>query len=408
MSDLLAPRGSNLGQLGAFNQSVVLHAVRRADGISRVELGEVTGLAGQTVTNICRRLLDEGLITEGAKTTTGLGKPRTQLHINAGARFAAGVHIDPAVTTVVILDLVGATVAAQRLTTPVADDPVGVVRTVARAVVDLIERSGVDHERLLGVGAAVPGPVDLSRGVVDDPPHLPGWQQVPVRQEFASVTGLPVLLEKDVIAAAVAETWAGTFAEATTAALLYLGTGIGTGLVVNGEVLRGSSGNAGEIGHIVVDPDGPMCDCGQRGCVNATITAQALVRRASRDVAPASGVQLDTELKGLYDRAAAGEVVAKQLVEDAAVGVGRLALVIANLFDVDHLVLGGPYWSRMAPYFFDVVPDLFAANAVTHRIHRVRLIGTPVGDHLGAVGAASLLLDQTYSPRPGSLVLQGP
>lgn len=402
------PRGSNLTHLGAFNQSVVLHAIRQFDGISRVELGQRTGLAAQTVTNICRRLLHAGLIVEGAKRVNGLGKPRTQLHINAIARFAVGVHIDPALTTIVVLDLTGATVAAQRFPTPAGGEPSRVIEQIARSVVAFIDSSGVERDRILGVGAATPGPVDLTRGVVDDPPHLPGWHAVPVRDSLAAATGLPVLLEKDVIAAAVAETWAGTFADAPTAALLYLGTGIGTGLVVRGEVLRGSSNNAGEIGHIVVDPDGPPCTCGRRGCINITITAQALTARAyAQGVLTAHDSGLGSSLEKLYDEADAGDAAAASIIRSGALGFARAALVVTNLLDIDRLVLGGPYWPRMAPYFFAVAPDLLAAGAAAHRVHPVQLIASPVGENLGAIGAASLVLDQTYSPRPDALVIDG-
>ena len=400
-----APRGANLGQLGAFNQAVVLHAIRRTEGISRVELGQVTGLAPQTVTNICRRLLAEGLVTEGAKVSGGAGKPRTQLHINAAARYAVGVHLDPAVTTLVLLDLAGTTVRSERFPTPAADDPLAIIAAIGQAITAFIAAGAVPRDRILGVGAATPGPVDVQRGLIHDPPHLPGWHQVPVRDELARVVGLPVLLEKDVVAAATAESWAGTFADTGSAALLYLGTGIGAGLVVDGEVLRGVSNNAGEIGHLVVDPGGAPCPCGQHGCVNATLGAHALVSRAGGGSAPSPPAELDARLRRLYDRADAGEVDALAVVRPAALALARTALVVANLLDVECLVVGGPYWPRMAPYFFAVAPGLFADRCAAHRIHPVRLVGSPVGEHLGAVGAASLVLDRTYSPRPGALVL---
>ncbi|HLT85728.1 MAG TPA: ROK family transcriptional regulator [Phototrophicaceae bacterium] len=406
MSSRRGPRGANLGQLGTFNQAVVLHAIRTNPGVSRVEIGGLTGLAGQTVTNICRRLLRDGLIVEGEPVAAGQGKPRTPLTIDAGARYAVGVHVDPALTTLVLLDLVGQTVAAERFATPVSADARATVAEVGRRATAFLAGTEVPRERVLGLGVATPGPVDLVRGVVDNPPHLPGWHQVPVRADLERAVGLPVQLEKDVVAAATAEVWAGTFAGATSAALIYLGTGIGAGLVVDGEVLRGASNNAGELGQIVVDQGGERCPCGQRGCTKVIVSAEEMVRRGGSS--PGSQAELDAELRRLYDRADAGEERALEVVRSSAVAIVRAALLVTNLLDVERLVLGGPYWGRMSGHVLAVAPAMFAQHAAAHDIHPVELLDTPVGEHLAAVGAASLVLDRAYSPRPGSLVLAPP
>lgn len=399
-----ANRGANLNRLGNFNQAVILHAIRQSVGISRVELGEMTGLAGQTVTNICRRLLDDGLIIEGDKATAGRGKPRTSLWINGGARVAIGVHLDPAITTVTMLDLAGREVATGSLTTSSEMEPSAMVTAIADVINRLIESSEIDPRLIVGVGIAAPGPLDVVKGVVVDPPHLPRWRHVPLRESLSVATGLPVLLDKDVNAAAVAETWAGHTGGTGTSAIVYLGTGIGAGLIVNGEVVRGSSENAGEMRHIVVDPDGPPCMCGQRGCVNVTITSEALINEATRRQL-FTEAQPPSSLHDLYDLADQEQPVALEIIRRAAVGVARVVLVITNLLDVDKIVLGGPYWSRMEPYFMASTPALLGTGAAAHRIHSVEVVGTRLGERLGSVGAASLVLDQAFSPHPTRLVL---
>lgn len=399
-----ANRGANLNRLGIFNQSVVLSAIRQSGGISRVELGGITGLAGQTVTNICRRLLDDGLIIEGDKTSAVRGKPRTPLWINGRARVAIGVHLDPAITTVTILDLAGREVATDSLTTSSEMEPSALVAAVAEAINRLIVTSEIDSRRIVGVGIAAPGPLDVVNGVVVDPPHLPRWRNVPLRDSLSVATGLPVLLDKDVNAAAIAETWAENTVRTGTSAIIYLGTGVGAGLIVNGEVVRGSSDNAGEMRHIIVDPDGSPCICGQRGCVNVTITSEALINAAIRR-------RLFTEhppppsLHDLYDLADQQQPVALSIIRQAAVGLARAVLVITNLLDVDRIVLGGPYWSRMESYFMATAPPLLDAGAAAHRIHSVEVVGTQLGERLGSVGAASLVLDHAFSPHPTRLVL---
>ncbi|OUD80991.1 Glucokinase [Clavibacter michiganensis subsp. michiganensis] len=210
-------RGTNLPAIGGYNRTVVLDAVRRAaEGASRSEVAERTGLSAQTVTNVTRRLIDEGLVREGGTVIRGPGKPRTLLHLVADGRFAVGVHVDPAVITSVLLDLEGTVLRHVSSPTPSASRPDEVVALVARLVDGLIADAGVDRQAVLGVGLAAPGPIDVGAGLVLDPPMLPRWRHVPLRSALSTATGLPVLLEKDVTAAAVAELWFGPGIAATS------------------------------------------------------------------------------------------------------------------------------------------------------------------------------------------------
>jgi DNA-binding Lrp family transcriptional regulator len=245
--------GTNLPAVGGYNQAVILDAVRRSpDGVSRVEVAESTGLSAQTVTNVVRRLIDDGLIAEAGTRASGVGKPRTILRLEPRGRLALGVHLDPSVITVVLLDLAGGVVAHRTIPTPPSATVPKTLRRIAKVASGLAESSGVEPERIMGLGIAAPGPVDVAAGVVIDPPLLPGWHNVPVRDELAERLGMPVLLEKDVTAAAVAELWLDTAGERNDMVFFYSGTGVGAGLVVHGEVVRGVSNNAGDIGNMVV------------------------------------------------------------------------------------------------------------------------------------------------------------
>jgi predicted NBD/HSP70 family sugar kinase len=411
--------------MGDFNLTVILDAIRRAPaGLSRVELAQLVGLSPQTVSNISRRLLDQNLIVEAGKEGTGPGKPRTMLRLNSSGKYAVGVHLDPAVTTFVVLDLVGAVVKHSRITTPAGADPDAVIGTVAAEIKQLIAGSGVEAARIAGLGVASPGPVDLGEGIVVDPPLLPGWHRVPLRDALAAATGLSTLVDKDATSAAVAETWAGGPSGAGSFVFMYLGTGISCGIVLNDEVVRGTSGNAGEIGHIVVDPDGPPCDCGQRGCVNATCIPRVLVAQAeSAGILAGSGdLTAGTEPAGagaaggpavqerfarLCAQAAAGDGQAGQIIERSAVLVARAVSTVTDLLDVDRVVFGGPFWSCLSQRYLERIPDLVRESSATRRIHAIEVVGTGVGEDVGAVGAACLVLEHTLAPRSQRLLLEG-
>ncbi len=406
-------RGTNLPRMGDFNLTVILDAIRRSTGgLSRVELAQIVGLSPQTISNISRRLLDQHLIVEAGKEGNGPGKPRTILRLNPGGQYAIGVHLDPAVTTFVVLDLVGEVVQHARTTTPGGGNPAAVIATIASTIETLIADSGVDRSRIAGIGVAAPGPINLDQGTVVDPPLLPGWDRVELRDALRDATGYPVLVDKDVTSAAVAETWAGGPSGAGSFIFMYMGTGIGCGLVLNDEVVRGTSGNAGEIGHIMVDPDGPPCDCGMRGCVKSSCIPQAQVAEAAREgilegpLEGLSAAEIQDGFASLCRLADEGNTQAAAILDRSAVLVARAASVVANALDVERVVFGGPYWAHISARYLSIIPDIINDGSAAGVIHDVDVVSSGVGDDVGAVGAACLVLEHTLAPRAQRLLLE--
>ncbi|MBF4584582.1 ROK family transcriptional regulator [Curtobacterium sp. VKM Ac-2887] len=421
-------RGANLPSIGGFNRTVVLDAVRRSpDGLSRVELASRTGLSAQTVSNVTRFLIEAGMIVESGTVVAGRGKPRTILRLEPGSRYAVGVHVDPAVVTYVLLDLAGTVVASSTTSTPTADDPSEVVRTIGSAVDGLIADAGVDVDGVLGVGIASPGPIDVDAGIVVDPPFLPRWRDVPLRDALAEATGYPVLLEKDVTAAAVGEMFLAGESSARNFAFVYFGTGFGVGLVVDHEPVRGVGSNAGDAGHIMVDqrslagtPDGS----GTRGEVGAAVAPDRLVRIArERGVALSGGVgdaagavspvssdgsvdAVNRAWDELAEAIAAGDEAAITLAAEAGTVMGDAAVVIVNLLDIDRVVFGGPFWSRIASAALPAARAAIVGSPLLVPKHAVDVVESDRGTDVAAVGAACLVLDAALSPRASGLLIR--
>lgn len=425
-------RGANLPSIGGFNRTVVLDAVRRSpDGLSRVELAARTGLSAQTVSNVTRFLIEAGMIVESGTVVSGRGKPRTILRLEPGSRYAVGVHVDPAVVTYVLLDLAGTVVAASTTSTPTADDPSEVVRTIASAVDGLVADAGVAVESVLGVGIASPGPIDVEAGIVVDPPFLPRWRDVPLRDALAEATGYPVLLEKDVTAAAVGEMFLAGESSARNFAFVYFGTGFGVGLVVDHEPVRGVGSNAGDAGHIMVDqgslagtPDGS----GTRGEVGAAVAPDRLVRIArSRGLALSGGgvgaeagavdeagadadaTDVDA-VNAAWDELAAaiadGDDTAVTLASEAGTVMGNAVVLIVNLLDIDRVVFGGPFWSRIASAALPAARTAIVGSPLLVPKHPVQVVESDRGADVAAVGAACLVLDAALSPRASTLLIR--
>jgi predicted NBD/HSP70 family sugar kinase len=400
-------RGTNARALGGFNQTVVLDTIRRTrDGLSRVEIATQSGLSAQTVSNVSRRLLESGLIVEAGQQILGVGKPRTILKLVPSGGFSIGVHIDPAVFTYVMLDLGGRIVAHASTTRP---DPV--LAGLRDSIDALITTSGVDRTKILGVGVASPGPIDLDLGVVLDPPLLEGWHNLPLREGLAQATGLPVLLEKDVTAAAVAELWMSAGHERDNFVFFYFGTGSGVGLALHHEVIRGATNNSGDAGHILVDPDGPMCTCGRKGCVGQAIMPRTLVEVAiERGVIPTpagplTSLVVDECFTALATLADAGDPGAVRILEEMARRVATAIVSIVSLLDLDCVVFGGPFWARVSTFLLARLPGLINSSRSLVSTHAIDVTGSTIGDDVAAVGAACLVLDNALSPRTSALII---
>ncbi|MFJ3032840.1 ROK family protein [Curtobacterium pusillum] len=407
-------RGANLPSIGGFNRTVVLDAVRRSpDGLSRVELASRTGLSAQTVSNVTRFLIEAGMIAESGTIVSGRGKPRTILRLEAASRYAVGVHVDPAVVTYVLLDLAGTVVASSTTSTPTADDPSEVVRTIATAIDGLVRDAEVDTDAVLGVGIASPGPIDVDAGVVLDPPFLPRWRDVPLRDALSEATGYPVLLEKDVTAAVVGEMFLAGESSARNFAFVYFGTGFGVGLAVDHEPVRGVGSNAGDAGHIMVDQGalaGTPDSAGTRGEVGAAVAPDRLVQIA-RDRglpldAPSDVESVDRAWDGLAAAIDAGDPVAIGLAEDAGTVMGNAVVLIVNLLDIDRVVFGGPFWSRVASAALPAARAAIVESPLLVPKHPVVVDESDRGADVAAVGAACLVLDAALSPRASALLIR--
>ncbi|GHH31207.1 ROK family transcriptional regulator [Lentzea cavernae] len=247
----------DLTSLRSHNDRTVLRLVR-SGALSRASIAAEAGLTPQAVSKIVARLIEAGLLEEtGTVRDGGRGKPRTSLQLAAGGAYAYGAYVDRDELRVVKLDLTGEVVSTS--SAPLA--PMFTPSDVLDALEPLVE---VD-EKVLGLGIGIAGPLDFRSGVVS-PNGLPGWSSVPLRALAEERLGLPVVVDKDTNAAVLAEAWRRPLRDA---ALVFVGTGLGVGLLLGGEVHRGARSGAGEFGHTTIQLDGPLCVCGRRGCVEA-------------------------------------------------------------------------------------------------------------------------------------------
>ena len=389
-----AAPGPGAGHRGARER--ILDAVRAAGQLSRVELAAATGLTEAAVSVTVRRLLGEGLIVETGRSPTA-GKPRTLLRLDPAARLAVGVYLDEDTTTYVLTGQTGGVLSRLARPAPGPGGPGDRDAVLARLVADidvLLAASGVDRARCLGIGVVGPGP----RGA--DEPAAPGRRDEELGRRLAAATGWPVLVENDATAAAVGEYWVARLGPERAFAALYMGGGIGAGIVLGGRALRGGQGNAGEFGHVCLQPDGPRCWCGARGCLEVLAGPRTVVAAALRDPVAAAEAGLDhtgprsvTASFAAVARAARDDAPRCRALLDASAGhVAAAAESVVNLLDLDLVVLTGPGFAAAATIYGPAITRRLApADARTwHR--SVTVTVSLAAATASATGAAALVL----------------
>lgn len=402
--------GANHIDLGSFNECVVIEVVRLSGTITRGEIAHRTGLTQQSVSRISRSLLARGILVEDAQRHATSGKPRTPVRLRGDAAHAVGIHIDPEVITAVVIDLDGTLIAVRAQPVHRTADPEVLVKQVVQLGSDVLAdaRGAVRADGFLGIGVAVPGPVDIASGTVLDPPLMSVWTDLPLLYLLKDHFQCPLIMEKDAAAAAAGERWIGRDRRARDFAYLYLGTGVGSGLYLNGDLYRGTSANAGEFGQLCAVALGRTEPGGRPEILPECNPPVGLSQLAARH-----GCAAGTDQPGstaayhvITEAAAGGDPAAGAAVRDLARAIGQGAIGLVDLLDIDLVVLGGPFFTdEAAPLYLDHIGAMVNDFPTARRLRHVDVEASVLGPEAAAVGAASTIFHATFTPRLGSNTL---
>jgi glucokinase len=273
--------------------------------------------------------------------------------------------------------------------TPAAEGPAVVVDEIVAAVHESLAAADA-AQAPTGVGIAAPGPLSGTQGVVFSPPNLHGWTNVPLAALLGERLGLPVTLIKDTNAAAIAESRMGAAKGFSTLIYVTISTGIGGGLILGGKLYEGPDGTAGEVGHVTIDRNGPLCECGNRGCVEAIASGSAIARRATTLVTEGKlilppGVRPSAE--GVFKAALAGNEEAQAIANEVGWALGLALVGLVHLFNPQCIVLGGGMM-HAGPLLLDPIRVMLARHAMPIPRESVHLVTATLGDDVGLWGAA--------------------
>jgi predicted NBD/HSP70 family sugar kinase len=387
--DLRKAQAARLNTIRDINRQIVLNYVREREPISRAEIARETDLQRSTISAIVEALKGEGLVEEvGEGQSTG-GRRPTMLRLRTKGAIAIGVAITPTLTTVATSDLAGRVVEQKEfLTDPDADETldqiIGLVQEFTRRNNGSIE----------AVGISLPGLVDPSTGNAVYVPYFK-WRDIPVAQTISVAVGLPVVIDNDANAVALAELWFGRpeVSDARDFILVLVADGVGTGIIFNGQVYRGQRGAAGEFGHMVIGTNAPVpCSCGNHDCWEAFSSERAAVARYLQ----LAGVNSPPPgFKELVDRAVEGEASAKAALVETAhyLGIGISNLVVG--FSPEAVVVGGEI-ARAWPLIENALTETIE-HSVRRGLASAIILPSTLGEKPELRGALSLVLASKFA-----------
>ena len=376
--------------------SSLLQLIREGDGSTRADLAKRTGLARSTITQRLEQLQGLGLLKEVAGAESTGGRPPMRLVFNEDAALVLAADLGATHSRLAVTNLGGQVLASDRGDIEIADGPEVVLEWVEQRFNALLEQAGAGREAVAGIGIGVPGPVEHSTGLPRNPPIMPGWDGFPIPERFANSFGAPVLVDNDVNIMALGEHWSH-WRETEHLLFVKVGTGIGCGIIVDGQVHRGADGAAGDLGHVRIpvdeDEEDVVCSCGNVNCLEALAGGGAMARKLS-----AEGVEV-RDSRALVELTRAGLPAAVQLVRHSGRLIGEVLAAAVNFYNPSVIVIGGDVADAQEQLLASIREVVYQRSLPLATRH-LRIVRSPLEDRAGVIGAAAMVTERVLTLDP--------
>ena len=330
-----------------------------------------------------------------------MGRKAVSYAVNEAYRYTIGIHINKFVTSVALMNLRGDILQIKRYG---MEQDMGsqyaFVDMLADGVREVAAQAKIEREKILGVGVGVPGPLDTKSDIVLTPPNIPMLRYLPLKEILEEKTGYPVFMQKDTNVIAFGEYWYGNAKDTYDLTYIDVDMGIGSGLIIDGRMNIGANSIAGEFGHIILDVNGPLCNCGNRGCLEAMSSGIAILKELRRQLETQRAHPLYEKREKLvigdvFEMAGKKDLLTISILNQSAFYVGIAIANLINILDPQKIVLGGILIQRY-PRYFDIVKDV----ANSHKVKGARendMEISSLGENAGVIGAGEVVADHFFS-----------
>jgi predicted NBD/HSP70 family sugar kinase len=381
---------ADLALMRELNQRIVLSLLRGEGPISRAELARRSNLSRSTVSSIIATLLASDLVRETGTGNSQGGRRPIMIEFNYQSGYVIGIELGNTTLTVLLTDLAATVIRRAQRPFDITAGPGVCIPQVVALVNQTLADARIAREKIIGVGVGVPGPLAFATGRPIAPPVMPGWHDIPLRSLIEEALGLRVFVENDANLGALAEHRWGAGRGWHNVAYLYLGNaGVGCGLILDGRLYRGDIGSAGEIGHLMVEENGPACRCGSLGCLEAVVGAPALLERAR-----AAGFRYE-RVEDLAARALGGEERAAAMVAQAGEYVGVAVAGILNMINPGCVVIGGGLASA-GDALLGPLRATLRRRSLAVAVEHVEIVSGALGADVVAIGAVSIVVQHAF------------
>ena len=377
----------SLAWLRDRNRQRVVDVLRLRGRTSQADLARATGLSRTTIHTVVGELKDSGVVLEvdGARAGGSSGRPAVQLVLQNTSRAVLGIDFGHSHVQVAVADLAHNVLAERHRDLDVNHRAKEALDSAAEMAAEVLAEAGIDRSRVVAAGIGIPGPVDREKGTAGSATILPGWVGLRIADAMQERLGLPVDIENDANLGALAELTWGAGRECSNFAYIKAATGIGAGLVIDGALLRGATGTAGEIGHTTLDERGALCYCGNRGCLETVASGPAITRLV------AEGNGETPSLAEVIERASAGDVRCRRAISDAGREIGVAVAGLCNLINPERVIIGG-LLSRAGNILLQPIRESIRRHAVQAAAEKVDVLPASFVERAELLGALALAL----------------
>ncbi|MFJ9342865.1 ROK family protein [Streptomyces sp. NPDC101733] len=367
------------------NLERVVRAVRLAGSLTQAEIARTTGLSAATVSNIVRELKEGGTV-EVTDTSAG-GRRARSVSLSGDAGIVIGVDFGHTHLRVAVGNLAHQVLAEESEPLDVDASWVDGFDRAEALVGRLVEGVGVGRDKVIGVGLGVPGPIDVESGTLGSTAILPGWAGINPRQELSQRLGVPVYVDNDANLGALGELVWGSGRGVKDLAYIKVASGVGAGLVINGQIYRGPGGTAGEIGHITLDESGPVCRCGNRGCLETFAAARYVLPLLQGSHGP------ELTMERVVELAREGDPGCRRVVTDVGRHVGSGVASLCNLLNPSRVVLGGSL-AEAGELVLAPIRESVGRYAIPSAARQLSVLTGSLGERAEVLGALALVLSE--------------
>ncbi|MBY7142876.1 ROK family transcriptional regulator [Virgibacillus sp. NKC19-3] len=379
----------------SVNKSNILNKIRKSEPISRAQIAKETKLTPPTVSSIVKELLEQGIIRESNLGDSKGGRKPTMLLINKDAFYIIGVDAGPERVECILADLSGEVFErmSSKLRKPVSNDQF--ITILKENINKILQSSMTDKEKVMGIGVAMHGVVDVETGTSLIAPNL-DLKNIPIKAELEKAFNLIVKVENDARAMALGESWFGGHGDLESMVAVNIGRGVGSGVVIHGKLYHGAQDIAGEIGHMTIDMNGTICECGNRGCLQTFASGEAIAKRAQKEVHDETESDTLTGQR-VHELAQHGNEPYIHVLEETgrAIGIGLTNLV--HLINPSEIVLGGGVM-KSEKFILPAIKQTIQQQALTEDSKQTQVTVTKLGDDATLLGSVALLLVELFDP----------